>query len=315
MTAPAAVEVSAAPLPVDEDVEQAVVPVELPLWQPTLRQRIAEAWHSRHLLGGLARSSIPTYQGRIMGRFWHILRPLWQVFGMALIFGGIFHATAPNGIPYVLFVVFSYQAFQLFRITIMYETVSSKQIRVMRNLRVPLLLLPLAMLGRVWVRLSVYWAIAVVVLLYYWIFKGHLYLQLNERLLVGVAGVALCLIFGVAVGLFTGVLYPRAKDVKYLVRFLLPVWMFLTPVYYSAHALPGWAQTVAQFNPLTGVVGMVQWGFLDAGSLRPLGILWSLVAIVLTLSFGLWFFNKLATRYLGVWRGPADEEDDDDELI
>jgi lipopolysaccharide transport system permease protein len=314
MTAPTA-EVAAAPLPVDGDLEQAAVAVQLPLWEPTLRHRIAEAWHSRHLLPGMARSSVPTYQGRILGRSWHVLRPLWQVFGMALIFGGIFHAQAPNGIPYLLFVVFSYQAFQLFRITIMYETVCSKQIRVTRNLRVPLLLLPFATLGRVFVRLSVYWAIAAGVLLYYWIAKGHLYLQLNQRLLVGLAGVALCLIFGVAIGLFTSVLYPRAKDVKYLVRFFLPVWMFLTPVYYSTHALPGWAQTVAQFNPLTGVIGMVQWGFLDAGTLRPLGVLWSLVAIVLTMSFGLWFFNKLATRYLGVWRGPADEEDDEDELI
>ena len=99
MTAPTA-ELTAAPLPVDEDVEQAAVPVALPLWQPTLRKRIAEAWHSRHLLGGMARSSVPTYQGRILGRSWHVLRPLWQVFGMALIFGGIFNAKAPNGSPW-----------------------------------------------------------------------------------------------------------------------------------------------------------------------------------------------------------------------
>ena len=99
MTAPSAVEVSADPVLVDEDVEQAPVPVALPLWQPTLRKRIAEAWQSRHLLRGMMLSSVQTFQGRIMGRFWFLLRPLWQVFGMALIFGGIFHAKAPNGIP------------------------------------------------------------------------------------------------------------------------------------------------------------------------------------------------------------------------
>ena len=221
--------ISAEPVLVDEDVEQAPVPVALPLWQPTLRKRIAEAWHSRHLLRGMMLSSVQTFQGRIMGRFWFLLRPLWQVFGMALIFGGIFHAKAPNGIPYLLYVVFSFQAFTLFRITIMYETVSPKQIKVARNLRIPLLLVPLAILGRVFARLSVYWLIAACILLYYWIAKGHLYLQLNARLLVGVAGVALCLIFGIAIGLFTMVLYARARDVKYLLRFFLPVWLFLTP--------------------------------------------------------------------------------------
>ena len=178
-----------------------------------------------------------------------------------------------------------------------------------------MLLVPLAILGRVFARLSVYWLIAACVLLYYLIVKGHLYLQLNARLLVGVAGVALCLIFGIAVGLFTSVLYARARDVKYLLRFFLPVWMFLTPVYYSAHQLPAWAQAVSQVNPLTGVVNMVQWGFLDAGTLHPLGVLWSLGAIVLTMSFGLWFFNKLATRFLGVYRVVGDEEDDEDDMM
>ena len=126
---------------------------------------------------------------------------------------------------------------------------------------------------------------------------------------------ALCLIFAIAIGLFTMVLYARARDVKYLLRFFLPVLMFLTPVYYSAHQLPGWAQAVSQVNPLTGVVSMVQWGFLNAATLRPLGVLWSLVAIVLTWSFGLWFFNKLATRFLGVFRVVGEEEDDDDDMI
>jgi len=196
----------------------------------------------------------------------------------------------------------------------MYETVSPKQIKAARNLRIPLLLVPLAILGRVFARLSVYWLIAACILLYYWIAKGHLYLQLNARLLVGVAGVALCLIFGIAIGLFTMVLYARARDVKYLLRFFLPVWLFLTPVYYSAHQLPAWAQAVSQVNPLTGVVTMVQWGFLDAGTLHPLGILWSLGAIVLTMSFGLWFFNKLATRFLGVYRVVGEEEDDEDDF-
>jgi lipopolysaccharide transport system permease protein len=303
--------------PLDEEQEEEeddLSEIELPLWEPTLRERIREAWKSRHLLSGMARSAVPTHQGKILGRAWHVLRPLWQIFGMALIFGGIFHAKAPNGIPYLLFVVFSYQAFQLFRITVMYETVGGKLVKVVRNLRVPLLLLPVAILGRVFIRLTIYWAVAIIVLLYYVIAKGHLYLELNARLLVGFAGILLALGFGLSIGLITGVLYPRARDMKYFVRYLMSIWVFVTPVYYSVHALPGWAQTVAQFNPLTGIVGMVQYGFLGAGGLRLFGVAWALGMLVLTGAFGLWFFNKFATRWLGVYR-PAEDEDDDTEDV
>jgi lipopolysaccharide transport system permease protein len=324
MTAPTAAElreVQTAPAPapevVDEELEQEEeeqLAVELPLWEPTVRVRIREAWGSRHLLPGMARSAVPTHQGKILGRAWHVLRPLWQIFGMALIFGGIFHAKAPNAIPYVLFVIFSFQAFHLFQITVMYETVAIKQIKVVRNLRVPLLLLPFATLGRVFVRMTVYWVIAALALLYYVIAKGHFYLQLNERMLVGIAGVVLALAFGVALGLITSVLFARAKDMRYFVRYSMQIWMFLTPVYYSVHALPGWAQTVSEFNPMTGIVGMVQYGFLDAGGLRMFAIVWSLGTIAVTAVVGLWFFNKFATRWLGVYR-PAEDEDEDAEVI
>jgi ABC-type polysaccharide/polyol phosphate export permease len=296
----------------EEDELQAL---ELPLWNPPLRVRISEAWRSRHLVSGMARSAVPTYRGKILGRAWHVIRPLWQVFGMALIFGGIFHATAPNSVPYVLFVVFNYQAFQLFRITVMYETVGGKLVKVVRNLRVPLLLLPLAILGRVFIRLGIYWAIAVGTLLYYWIAKGHLYLVLGPKLLVGLAGTALALAFGLALGLITGVLYPRAKDMKYFVRYLMGIWVFVTPVYYSVHQLPGWAQTVAQFNPMAGIVNMVQYGFLDAGALKPFGVLWSLGSLVVTGAFGLWFYNKFATRWIGVYRTPEDDDDDTEDAV
>ena len=296
-----------------EEEEREVI--ALPLWQPTLRERISEAWHSRHLLPGMARSAVPTYSGRILGRAWHLIRPLWQIFGMALIFGGIFHATAPSNVPYLLYVVFSFQAFQLFRITLMYETVGSKLIKVIRNLRVPLLLLPFAILNRVFVRLTVYWAVAIIVLLYYLFADGKLYVQLNQRLLIGILGIVSALAFGMTLGLITGVLYPRAKDVKYFVRYLTPILVFLTPVYYSTKQLPDWAQTLSQFNPLTGIVNMVQWGFLDAGDLQPFAIAWFFGWLFGTGVFGLWFYNKLATRYLGVYKTPEDTEDDEDEMI
>jgi lipopolysaccharide transport system permease protein len=296
-----------------EDYEREAL--AMPVWQPTLRERIREAWQSRYLLPGLGRSAVPTYSGRILGRAWHLIRPLWQIFGMALIFGGIFHAKVPNGIPYLLYVVFSYQAFQLFRITLMYETVGSKLVKVMRNLRVPQLLLPFAILNRVFVRLIVYWAVAILVLLYYLIAHHHLYVKFDQHLIVGFVGVVSALAFGMALGLITGTIYGRAKDIKYFVRFLTPILVFLTPVYYSTSALPGWAQTVAQFNPLAGIVNMVQYGFLGAVKFQPFAVAWFFGTFVVTSVFGLWFFNKFATKWLGIYRVPDDTEDDDDEVF
>ena len=102
---------------------------------------------------------------------------------------------------------------------------------------------------------------------------GHLLPRsLTHRLLVGIAGILLCVGYGIALGLFTSVMWPRAKDVRYLERYVLQLWMILTPIFYSYSALPHTYQVLAQLNPLTSILGMVQYGFVDAGFILPWGI-------------------------------------------
>jgi lipopolysaccharide transport system permease protein len=298
------------------DVEGAEAgPVDLPLWQPTVRERVGEAWQSRQIALGLARSSIPTYDGRLLGRTWIFITPVMQVFGFGLIFGGIFNAKVPNGVPYLIFLVFGMLAFNLLSITLLYETKATKYVRPLtRGLVFPLLLIPFAVLGRVVQHLAIYLTIAAGLLIYYLATTGHFYLQVGTRFLIGCAGVALCVGYGIALGLFTSVMWPRAKDVRYLERYVLQLWMILTPIFYSYSALPHSYQVLAQLNPLTSILGMVQYGFVDAGMLLPYGILWSVAVLAALLGSGVWFFNRYATRWIGIHtpRAGADDDDDDD---
>jgi ABC-type polysaccharide/polyol phosphate export permease len=289
---------------------------DLSPWVPTLRERIREAWESRHIARALAASIVPTYQGRVLGRAWFVIRPAMQIFVFALIFGGVFNASAPNGVPYLLFLVFSTMAFRFFERTVMYETLATRMVgRMTNNLRMPLLLIPVAATFTGVLVLLVYWSFAAVLLVYYLIAKGHFYLTMSPRLLAGVAGLALCLVFGWAIGLTTCTLYPRVRDVRYLVRYGMQFWIFLTPVFYSIESLPHWAQVLAQVNPLTPMVGLVQYGFLDAGGLSPYGLIWSVAAIILTGLFGLWFFNRFSTQWIGVFALPRGSDEEEDELL
>lgn len=289
---------------------------ELPLWQPTLRERVRETWHARHLAPGLMRSSIPTYQGRVLGRTWLWLTPTTHVFGFGLLFGGVFHAHAPNGVPYLLFLVFGMQAYRVVQTTLLFETKATKMVRPMtRGLAFPLLLIPFTAFGRVVVHLAVYWVIAAGLLIYYYATTGHFYLQLDYHLLVGVAGILLCMGYGLALGLFSSVIYPRARDVRYMERYVMQIWLVLTPVFYSFGTLPHTYRLLAQLNPLTSIVGMVQYGFVDAGVLLPWGILWAVAMLFALIAVGVWFFNRFATRWIGVATVQSGVDDDDDDIF
>lgn len=289
---------------------------ELPTLRPPLGARLREAWESRHVFTATARSNVPTYRGSLLGPIWLFLIPVMHVVGFGVLLGGVFNAKAPNAVPYLLFLILSMQAFRMFQMTLMYATVSTKMVKTRtRALRFPLLLVPLAAVSRTLLVLGIYWTMAAIVLIYYLIARGTFYLQLNYHLLIGFVGLALMIVFALALGLTTSVIYPRARDIRYVVRYVVQFWMFFTPVLYSIEALPHTYQVIAQFNPLTPLVGLVQYGFLNAGGLSVYGLLWSIAAIVLAGVFGLWFFNRHANQWIGVHQVRDPEEDDEEEPL
>lgn len=284
-------------------------------WTPSLGERIAEAWRSRHLLSALAVRTVPDYRGRILGRAWLVLRPLMQVFGFAVIFGGVFKAKGPNDTPYLVFMLLNLQAFRLFERSVLYETLSSRTVKpLVRGLRLPLLLIPVAAMLRSLLELAIYWAITIALLVYYGIATGRLYVDLSPRLLIGLTGLALLLLFGLTLGLITAVIYPRAMDVRYVVGYGMQLWLFLTPVFYPLQAVPDRLHTIVQLNPLTPLIGLVQYGFLDAGSIHPYSLAWSLVVTTLTGALGLWFFNRRATQWIGIYTVLPDGDDEDEDI-
>lgn len=325
MTGPSAAELQQPAQPAEPvDTEAAEVEteaqpaVELAVWRPSLLERIKEAWHSRHLLGVLgARTFFPSYQGLFLGRAWLVLMPLMMVGGPALLFGGVFGTRAPNGVPYILFLLFGMQGWVTFQRTLIIETKASRMYRrFTKSLKLPLLLIPIAALGRGLMMLIVMWIFIGVALIFYGITRGQVYLQAPPRLFVGIAGVLLCFGFAFAFGLFFAVIYPRAQDIRMLVRQLLRLWMYITPVFYPLSILSSPWNTIAELNPLTSVLGMIQYGFVNAGNLTTFGVCWTLGFFVVLLFSGLWFYNRFATQWIGLESlAPGAQEDEDDEVM
>lgn len=278
-------------------------------WRQPLRRSLRDAWESRHAVRPLMNSIIPDYRRAFLGRWWLFLRPALGVGGQALIFGGIFGARSPNGVPYLVFLLFGAQGWHLFQRTVVFETRSFRRFgRLTRNLKVPLLLLPVAAIGPALIQFFVYAGFATIGLVYYVVARGELYLEMGPQLLAGVAGWTLCVVFGWAVGMFLAVLNALYEDVRFTLGVVLQFWLYCTPVVYPLEKIPERFQPLAEVNPLTAVMELIKYGFLGSGEVHLPALAWSLVAIAGTSIAGLWFFN----RYARVRTQLDDDEEDED---
>jgi lipopolysaccharide transport system permease protein len=91
---------------------------------------------------------------------------------------------------------------------------------------------------------------------------------------------------------------------------LLQLWLFCTPVVYPLEQVPERYRPLVEANPLTGVMELIKYGFLDAGQVHAAALAWSLVATVGTALLGLRFFNRFARV-----AARADVDDEEEEAL
>ena len=81
--------------------------------------------------------------------------------------------------------------------------------------------------------------------------------------------VVLALVTALGVGLWLAALNVRYRDVRYVVPFLLQVWLFATPVAYPSSLLDEPWRTLYALNPMVGVVEGFRWALLGRDGARP----------------------------------------------
>jgi ABC-type polysaccharide/polyol phosphate export permease len=111
------------------------------------------------------------------------------------------------------------------------------------------------------------------------------------RMLLVVPAVLLLLAFTAALGLVLAALYVYFRDVKFMVQAVLLVWLYVTPIVYPQSALNG-AGPWLDFNPLTGIVGLLQRAAVDAPvpSARALAV--SIVTTVVLSFIAVWAHRR-----------------------
>jgi lipopolysaccharide transport system permease protein len=156
----------------------------------------------------------------------------------------------------------------------------------------PRLILPMSSVAPGLLYLAILLIVMALTVLYYRRHDGVWYITLRPELLVSVASVLVCLVFTVAVGLWTSVLQARYRDVRQGLRYFMPFWMYFTPIIYPVTTVPEQYRWLLSLNPMAAVVESFKWGTLGVGHLSVASVATSLSLIALTLVTGMWFFNR-----------------------
>jgi lipopolysaccharide transport system permease protein len=232
------------------------------------------------------------YKQTLLGAAWAVLQPFISMIVFTIFFGKLAKVPSEN-LPYAIFVYTGLLPWTFFANSLSAASDSLiGQSSLISKVYFPRLLIPISTLGAFVLDFLVSLAFLVILMIYYQISPGW-------TLLIAPLLFAATMVTAAGVGTFLAALCVAYRDVRYVVPFLIQIWMFVTPVIYPASMVPDRWRWVLSLNPMYGLVD----GFRSALLGRPLNVQDISVALVISgllLWFGLIYFKRVERRFADI---------------
>lgn len=255
--------------------------------RPTLGLR--ELWRHRELLYFFAWRELKVrYKQTLLGVFWAVLQPLMYMVVFTLFFGKFLDVYRVG--PYQLLALSGSVIWLFFANSVTLAAGSlTGNASLLTKVYFPRLLAPLAPIFAALVDLALAMGVLIVVMAGYGMFPAP------HRVWTALPCIALVMITAAGIGAWLSALNVKYRDIRFVVPFLLQIWLFASAVFISFEALnldEPWS-TLFWLNPIAGAVEGFRWALL--GGIRPdlLHLAISGVSGLVIFALGLVYFKRM----------------------
>ena len=255
---------------------------------------LKELWKFRELLYFLTKREIQVrYKQTVLGGLWAIIQPFFTMVVFTLFFGRL--AKMPSdGIPYPIFVYAGLLPWTYFANALSNSGNSLVgSANLISKVYFPRIIIPgsasLAGLLDFFVAMVVLFAM----MIYYQFVPGF-------GILLFPFLVGLTFLCAVGVGLWLSALNVQYRDIRYVIPFLIQLWMFVSPVIYPVSMVPKEYHWALALNPMGGVINAYR-----ASLLGHMPVDWFLLGIstgIILILFvsGMYYFRRMEKTFADV---------------
>ena len=253
--------------------------------------RLQDLWEYRELLLFLTWRDIKVrYKQTVFGAAWAIVQPVMSMVVFSVFFGRL-AAMPSDGVPYPLF---SFSALVPWTFFASALSASSNSLvgsaSLLSKVYFPRLVIPFSsvLVG------VVDFLLAFVVLVMMILWFGHIpswHVMWLPFLLL------LALVTALGVGLWLSALNVQFRDIRYVIPYMVQLWMFATPIVYPSSLLKEPWRTLYGLNPMTGVVEGFRWALVGTNTAPGAMLAVSTVAAVVVFVSGAYYFKAMEKTF------------------
>ena len=245
----------------------------------------------------IRRDIVSVYKQTVLGPLWYFISPLLASFTQYWVFGRL--AELPSdGTPYFLFVLCGNVLWSYFQTSL---TGTSNTFRdnqgVFGKVYFPRAIVPLSITASNLFQFG----IKLLLMLVFIAIMGLLP-RINLWALALPCLVVLMALISMGLGMIVSSITTKYRDFSQLMSFAVGLSMYVTPVIYPTSMLLDKISPEKQWmiyaNPLTSIFDVFRFGFLGAGSINMLGLLYTVVFSIVVFILGLFVFNRVEKSFM-----------------
>lgn len=256
--------------------------------------KLGELWAYRELLYFLVWRDIKLrYKQTELGVAWAVVQPFLTMIIFSLFFGRL--AKIPSdGIPYPIFAFTALVPWIFFANGL---TQSSNSLvgnsNLITKVYFPRLMVPISAVLSGALDFALAFLVLIGMVFYYGI-------PITAAVFCLPLFLSLALITALGMGLWFSALNVKYRDVRFVVPFIVQIWMFATPVIYPSTLMPGRWRILYGLNPMVGVIEGFRWMLLGTQTQPTLTIAVSTAIAVASLVWGALYFKRVEKTFADV---------------
>lgn len=256
-----------------------------------------ELYHYKDLIWLFFKRNYTTrYKQTILGPLWLIFNPLVTVTLYAFVFGGL-AGLSTEGVPNFVFYLCSNSLWSFFAACLR-ETSNTftANAGIMGKVYFPRLVMPISAVLTGMLDLIIQFGLLIVIMIGYSISGTHF--NLGPKLLMIPILIIQTGILGLGFGIIIAALTTKYRDLVILVGFGVQLWMYATPVVYTAELIPQKYMKIYMLNPMSPIMECWRNVVIGSGNFYW-GYWWiSWGVTILVLAIGVILFSKIEKTFM-----------------
>lgn len=236
------------------------------------------------------------YKQTILGPLWLILNPLITVTLYAFVFGNLAGLSA-TGVPHFVFYLCSNTLWTFFSTSLTQTSGTfTANAAIMGKVYFPRLVMPISAVLTGMLDLGIQFVMLVITMIGYGM-KGYDFNIGISVLLVPVLIIQTGLL-GLGFGIIVAALTTKYRDLVILVGFGVQLWMYATPVVYTADIIPEKYISIYMLNPMAPIIECFRNILLGTPTMawKYWGISW--LTTIVVLAIGVILFSKIEKTFM-----------------